>query len=96
MDGMTEDEREAAIWAKREEIAKHVQQLAELQDRTHDPDDPPYVQAWALAWEWTNVELERENRGGRDLATPRGQALSTSLGLGTYLADRHRQFADPV
>lgn len=51
------------------------------------PGDEPFVQGWAAAVEWTNVELERDDAGGRYKITPIGQMLSTTEGLGAYLTD---------
>lgn len=85
---MSEEEREAAIRAEVDQIHKHVQRITELRN-PDTGDDTPFVQAWVLCAEWTNIECERENKGGISVTAPHGQMLSASRGLADYIADHY-------
>lgn len=88
---MIEDELQAAVDAEIDAIRPHIARIVQLRYQEEYPDDPPYVQGFIVAAEWTNVDLERTNQGGISVASPRGQALSMSRGLGMYAVDNYGQ-----
>lgn len=78
---MTEDEREAAKEIERAKITAALNALAALEYGEELGDDLPYVRAWVVMSEWTNVELERNNHYGKYSTQPTDQAYSTTVGL---------------
>lgn len=70
-------------------ISEYVDVIRTDIDESVQGNDRPIVQAWVVGIEWTNIELERNDMGGRDSITPDGQTLSNSAGLGAYIADRY-------
>lgn len=83
------EERRARFDAARDRIAAAVSDCIQILREDEHPDDPPFVQGWMVAAEWTNVAAERENWGGRDTIEPHGQMLSIGTGLGAWAANRH-------
>ena len=69
-----ERERQDSI---RDEIGRLVSELTRLRN----PDDQPIIIGWALAYEWTSVELEQADRFGSGTAAPGQQSGALSRGL---------------
>jgi hypothetical protein len=84
-----DDERRARFDEARERAATAIADLARIQAEDDFPNDPPYVQGWIAIAEWTNVEFERSNSGGRHIFTPFGQMLSVGGGLADWARQRH-------
>ncbi len=84
-----DDDRKARYDAARDRVAAGIADCVNILREDGFADDPPYVQGWVVAAEWTNVEAERDNWGGRETITPHGQMLSTGLGLSAWAAHRH-------
>jgi len=80
------EEYQAQIDAARIEVGKAVDRYTQLLRGPAFPEDPPFVQGWAVGVEWTNIWMEKENKGGREIITPQGQMLSLTEGLGAYVA----------
>lgn len=81
-------EERAALDVAREKIAAGIREYVSLLRDDEFEGDNPYVQEWIVGVEWTNVELERENKGARDVIARDGATLSAALGLGIYIRDR--------
>jgi hypothetical protein len=84
-----DDERRGRYDEARERAAKALADLARISNEDEYPDDPPYIQGWVAAAEWTNVDLERRNQGGRYIFSPFGQMLSVGAGLADWMRQRH-------
>ncbi|MDT0211230.1 hypothetical protein [Curtobacterium sp. BRD11] len=84
-----DDERRARYDEARERAATALADLARIHTEDEFPDDPPYIQGWIAAVEWTNVEYERSNAGGRYIFSPFGQMLSVGAGLADWARHRH-------
>ena len=69
-----ERERQDAI---RDEIGRLVSELSRLRN----PDDQPIVIGWALAYEWTSIELEQTDRFGTGTTAANQQSGALSRGL---------------
>lgn len=82
------DAQQAALEAERVKIERHVRRYVELLREDDHPNDLPIIQEWVVGVEWTNVELEQSNRGGRDVIMRDGGTISAALGLGVYIRDR--------
>lgn len=65
--------------AKVDEAVREILQAAYEED--FDANDPPYPQGWVLITEFTNIELEQTDAGGRYIAAPQGQTFSLGHGL---------------
>ena len=76
-----ERERQDAI---RDEIGRLISEFTRL----HNPDDQPIVIGWALAYEWTSVELEQADRFGTGTTAPSQQSGALSRGLFELGADQ--------
>lgn len=70
--------------AARDKVSKAISEYLQVMR----PDEDPYVVAWVVGAEWTNVEAERAGRAGRDMIMPLEQSLAASAGLGLYLTNR--------
>lgn len=86
--GDLSDDAKAELDVERAEIETHVRRYIEIMRGDQYPGDLPFVQDWVLACEWTNVELERDDKAGRDVIMRDGGTLSGALGLGVYIRDR--------
>lgn len=84
-----DDDRRARFDEARARVASAIAELCSIQEEDEYPNDPPYVQGWIAAAEWTNVDLERSNRGGRHIFSPQGQMLSVGEGLADWARTRH-------
>lgn len=84
-----DDKRRARYDEARERAAAALADLARISSEDDYPDDPPYIQGWIAAVEWTNVEFERSNTGGRYIFSPFGQMLSVGAGLADWARQRH-------
>jgi hypothetical protein len=71
--------------AARDAIAKAIQDFADLVASEYGA---PYVNGWVVAFEYTSVELERDNHAGRQVVAPIEQMVSTSGGLAAYAQHR--------
>lgn len=87
-DNLSDEERQERTENARDALDRAVRDY--ITAMRGGEDDDPYVQAWAVACEWTTVELERDRMAGRDVITPDGQLISTGAGLGNYLVRRFR------
>lgn len=89
--GYTEwdDERRARYDAARERVATAINDCVQIMREDEHAADPPFIQGWIAAAEWTNIAAERENWGGRDIVAPHGQMLSVGQGLSVFAANRH-------
>ena len=81
----TEDELEQKLDEKRIELSKLLNEIAVLQSQQREEYEQPFVVGWALAYEFTSVELELASKAGRRVFVADNQMISTSLGLGHYL-----------
>ncbi|QKS17303.1 hypothetical protein HUN59_14770 [Curtobacterium sp. Csp2] len=84
-----DDERRARFDEARERAAKAIADMCRIHTEDDHTDDPPYVQGWVAVAEWTNVEFERNNAGGRYIFSPYGQMLSVGAGLADWARSRH-------
>lgn len=82
---MTEDENHEAQDAVRTKIEAAVSELARL--RNPDRSDTTVV-GWALAYEWTDIELEQANQFATGTTAPLTQAGSMTRGLFEYGVDQ--------
>ena len=91
LEGYTDwdDEKRARYDAARDRLSAAINEMAAITAEQQFPDDIPFVQGWVVAIEFTNVELERDNAGGRYLFSPNGQMLSVSAGLALWAVERH-------
>ena len=80
------DEYRAKLDVARIEVGKAVDKYIQLLRGPVYPDDPPFIQGWVVGVEYTNIWMEKENKGGRDIITPEGQMLSLTEGLGAFVA----------
>lgn len=80
------EEYQEKIDAARTEVGKAIDHYVQLLRGPSFPEDPPFVQGWVACAEWTNIWMERENKGGREIVTPQGQMLSLTEGLGAFIA----------
>lgn len=74
---------EPSIAELRSDIDRAIRAFVAAANPGHDP----YVLGWALATEWTDPQLERDEQACRDTLTADSQMVSTSYGLGMFLAD---------
>lgn len=79
-----DQERRDRYDAERERIQSALSALLSICYEDEHAGDPPYLQGWVAVTEWTNVELEQNNQGGRHTFTPHGQMFSIGAGLAAY------------
>jgi len=82
------DDTKAALEVERTAIERHIRRYIEVLRADEHPGDLPIVQEWVVGCEWTNIELEQSNKGGRDVIMRDGATLSAGLGLGAYIQGR--------
>jgi hypothetical protein len=70
----------------RDEIGRLVGTYISRQYEIAEIEDKPYVVCWALALEYTTIDLERSGHADRSVITANGQSVSATSGLGHYLA----------
>lgn len=75
---MTPEEREEAISEGIDLIKAGTAMVASA--RSEDGEDP-YVTGWALCYETTSVNLERDNATSDNVIVPDSQTRATSRGL---------------
>lgn len=84
-----DDERRERLEEARDRIDAAIKDYISIVREDDFADDPPFVQGWLVSAEWTNVEAERDNWGGRDVIAPHGQMLSVGHGLAAWASTRH-------
>lgn len=70
-------------------ISEYLDTIRTDEDEYVTTDDRPFIQAWVIGCEWTNIRLEQEDKGGRDAIAPEGQTISNSLGLAAFITNRY-------
>lgn len=75
----------AAIEEARDELDKAIKNFVSVMRDPAFPGDAPYVQAWAVALEWTNIWSEQTLSIGPEIIAPNTQLISTTAGLGKLL-----------
>lgn len=91
--GLAPEKRQRAIAIKGEMatlVAEFLDVIRTDEDEYVTAGDPPYLQAWVIGCEWTNMRLEQEDKGGRDVIAPEGQTLSNGAGLAAYILSRYQ------
>lgn len=74
--GDTDNERE-----RQDEIRDEIGRLAGELARLRNPDDQPILMGWAIAYEWTSVDLEQNDRFGIGTTSAREQLGAATRGL---------------
>jgi hypothetical protein len=79
-----EPERQQRYDAARARVADALTELVTIASEDTDHMDPPFIQRWMVSCEWTSIELERNDAGGRHVFAPQGQMLSVTAGLSEW------------
>lgn len=77
--------------AARDQVAAAIRNFAAVCHREHENEgDDPIVVAWVAGYEWTSVHLEANDEAGRFAFGSLDQTISSSLGLGKFIARQYR------
>jgi len=69
----------------KDQLAAIVAEIAQIrEDREDDPEAGVFLLGWALAYEYTGVQIEKDQNYGAGSVTPEMQAVAMTRGLFAY------------